>query len=172
MILPDYMHRHWNVIEPSLLAISGSAGGVVALLLVPEASTPAEYGGLFVGFLIFLGMAVLGIAGFTATYIVQAIIKSISDIGGANAQKVLKLNTQEQFDAKFAAADEASAEQANEILQTLRTVQGAMGEFKMSVGLLNQKLDQQVARGDELREAIKKDVEDLQDAVYRRKTDS
>lgn len=162
MILPEPMHRHWNVLEPALLSISGGAGGVLAILLAPAASTPAEYGALFIGFLVFLGMGVLGIAGFTATYIVKAVIKAVSDFGGQNAEKVFHLQTQEQFDARFHGLEKAAADQSREIVSSLRAIGDNLSGLKESVGLLNQEIKHQV----ELRGAIEKNVETLQDHVF------
>lgn len=166
MILPESMHRHWNVIEPSLLAVSGAAGGTLALLLAPEASTATEYGALFLGFLIFLGMGVLGIAGFTATYIVKAVIKAAADMAGQNAHKLSELDTQDQFDVRFKDIEEASAARADRIVSVLDTITTNLNGLKESVGLLNQEIKHQVARSDELRGAIAKDVATLQEHVF------
>jgi hypothetical protein len=166
MILPEPMHRHWNVLEPSILSISGGAGGALAILLAPEASTPAEYGALFIGFLIFLGMGVLGIAGFTATYIAKAMVKAIGDIGGDQAEKVFHLQTQEQFDKRFEAIEQASVDRIEKVVGALDSAGKSMAALERSVGLLSQEIKHQVTRGDELRESIKKDVETLQAHVF------
>lgn len=166
MILPESMHRHWNVLEPALLSISGGAGGVLAILLAPEASTPAEYGALFIGFLVFLGMGVLGIAGFTATYIAKAILKAIGDIGGDQAEKVFHLQTQEQLDERFHAIEEASVSRTRDVVKALESAGKSLATLEQSVGLLSQEIRHQVARGDELRNGIKKDVETLQAHVF------
>lgn len=166
MILPESMHRHWNVIEPALLSLSGGAGGVLALLLAPEASTPTEYGALFIGFLIFLGMGVLGIAGFTATYIVKEVIKAASDMAGQNAHKLSKLDTQERFDERFKGIEEASSARADRIVSVLDTITSNLTGLRESLGLLNQEIKHQVSRNDELRGAIEKDVATLQDHVF------
>lgn len=166
MILPEYIHRHWNVVEPALLAGTGAAGGTLALLLVPEANSPAQYGAIFIGFLVFLGMGVIGIVGFSASYIVKAVIKGMADIGGQNAEKVFHLHTQEQFDQRFREVEEASSRRADKFLEALGKITANLSSLEQSVGLLNQELKHQVSRGDELRDAIKQDVEALQANVF------
>lgn len=162
MILPESMHRHWNVLEPTLLSVSSAGGGIASLVLASEATTAPEYGALFVGFLIFLGMAVLGIAGFTATYIAKKLIEGLADIGGQNAEKVLHLHTQEQFDARFLGIEQAAAEQSKAVVSALNTIKENLTGLSTSVGLLNQEIRHQV----ELRGAIEKDVATLHDHVF------
>lgn len=166
MILPEYIHRHWNVVEPAMLAGISAAGGTLTLLLVPEANSPAQYGAIFIGFLLFLGMGVIGIVGFSASYIVKAVIKGMADIGGQNAEKVFHLHTQEQFDQRFREVEEASSQRADKFLEALGKITSNLSGLEQSVSLLNQELKHQVSRGDELRKAIQQDIESLQSAVF------
>lgn len=166
MILPAFLHRHWPQVELSLLGGVSVLGGTITLLLAPEATSPAEYGGLFIGFLLSVGTAVVGIAIWTAQYIAKAVVKAVAEMGGHQATKVFNLQTQEEFDKRFEAIQSDSLKRSNAILRSLGEVEKNLTSLSHTTALLHQEVAQQVKRGDELRSVLQEDIRQLNVAVF------
>lgn len=172
MILPEVVHRNWTVVEPSLLALVSILGQAGTLLIAPQATTLAEYGTLFVGFLIFLGVGVLGIAGAAASYIVKSMANALTDLAGEQSKKVFNLPNREELDRSLKAISDASVERSEHIVEALSKIKEHLDELTANAKLINQEMRLQVQRADELRAGLRTDISALQDHVFnRRKTD-
>lgn len=155
-----------------MLAVISLAGSAATLAATPLASTPWEYGGLFVGFLIFLGFGVLAITVTTAGVLLKKFGEAMAKMGGDQAAKVFAIDSQEETDARFKSIEEASERRASSIVDTLKVIQANITEQTTALKLLQQHVEAQVERGDELRDVIKKDVEELQGVFRRRRNDT
>lgn len=165
MLLPAVFHRNWNIVEPSLLGGVSLGGGTMSVLLAQSVASPAEAGGVFVTFLISLGLGVLGIAGFTASYVAKAIVKGFADIGGSQARKLYALPEPEALERRLADMTDQSVERAKGITEVLADLKESVNECVTTSKLLNQSLEQQIKRTDEQHA----DISRLQSAVFNRR---
>lgn len=165
MFLPEAFHRHWGYVEPAALGVVSIAGSALAILAVPEAVSPQEYGSIFVGFLIFLGLGVMGMVGFTATYIAKAVVTAVANLAGDQSKKVMGLPDHEELESRFQLVESASVGRAEKMVAVLTEIQESIANLGTSSKLLNQRLEQQVDRTNENREDIRK----LEQALYTRR---
>lgn len=161
MLLPAVVHRNWHLVEPAALGGISLSGGALSLLLAENATSAGEYTGLFISFLICIGLGVLGIAGFTASYIAKALVKALADVSGEQAKKLYKLPEPEDLDQRFNDLSDQSVARTEKVLEILGELKDSLNESITSSRLLNQSLEQQIKRIDEQHA----DLSDLQKVV-------
>lgn len=162
MILPAVLHRNWHVVEPAALGSISVLGSGLSLLLAENATTSTQYTGIFISFLVWIGLGVFGIVGFTASYIAKAGVKAFADVSGEQAKKLYGLPEPKELDRRFADLSDQSNARTEKLLGILEELKDSVAESITSAKLLNQALNQQIKRVDEHHA----DITTLQAAVF------
>lgn len=162
MLLPAVLHRNWHFVEPVALGGISISGGALSLALAESATSASEYTGLFISFLICIGLGVLGIAGFTASYIAKAIVKGLADVSGEQAKKLYGLPEPQALEQRFTELSDQSVARTEKVMEILDEIKDSVTESITSAKLLNQALNQQIKRADEHHA----DITALQAAVF------
>lgn len=162
MLLPAVLHRNWHFVEPMALGGISISCGALSLALAESATSASEYTGLFISFLICIGLGVLGIAGFTASYIAKAIVKGLADVSGEQARKLYKLPEPDELEQRFTELSDQSVARTEKVMEILGEIKDSVAESITSAKLLNQSLEQQIKRIDEHHDSIQQ----LQGAAF------
>lgn len=139
MMLPEIFHRQW--VEPAALGVVSFSGASVTMILAEVASTPAEYGAVFLAFLVFIGMGVLGIAMYTAQTIAKAAISAFTQFSGDQAKKLVNLQTRDEIEEMFAEARKDRLAVEETIVKTLRSIEANVAALTTGNQLLNQAME-------------------------------
>lgn len=152
-MIPEFFHRQTTA-EPAMFGAVAFVGSGITLGLAEVASTPAEYGAVFIAFLVFLGTGVMGIVSFTAVYIAKAVSKAVADLAGGQALKLFRLPEPEVITSKLAEIVQNSSKRDEEIMDRLETMSKTLDALNRTTALLNQELQHQVKRSDRIEDHV------------------